>query len=59
MARSHTGRLLEEKIVQENQKLAEQMALGSAKDFETYRYLCGIIEGRRDALAYLDELERD
>ena len=50
---------MEEKIVQENQKLAEQMALGSAKDFETYRYLCGIIQGRRDALAYLDELERD
>jgi len=58
MARSHIGRLLEERIQQEINKFAVE-AVTAVKDFETLRYIQGRVAGMREVTQMLDELEKD
>ena len=55
--------LLKQKLRVQMNELADHLALGSAKDMEEYRKICGIIEGlawaEREVIDIEDKLNTD
>ena len=55
--------LLRKKLRQQMNEIADHLALGSAKDMEEYRKMCGIIEGlawaEREVIDIEDRLNTD
>ena len=55
--------LLQKKLRDQMNELADHLALGSAKDMEEYRKVCGIIEGlawaEREIIDIEDKLNTD
>lgn len=59
MARSHIGRMLEAKIAEVLVERQQDIGSGSAKTYDQYRQQVGYLHGLRDALKYLDDIERE